>query len=149
VLRARLQPSGLIRSQDGQWRAENLTDQPLAGLRVAAVSGVANPSGFHLIVRGLGAKVVRTLDYADHHDYRTQDWQTILRAAQQADMLITTEKDLVKLERFPTEGIPVYALRLKITMDEGDEARLVAMALERIQRRHEATKKRSENCKGR
>jgi tetraacyldisaccharide 4'-kinase len=148
VLRAWLQPSGLIRSEGGQWRAENLTDQALAGRRVAAVSGVANPSGFHQMVRRLGAGVVHTLDYPDHHDYRAQDWQNILRAAQQADMLITTEKDLVKLERFPAGGLPVYALRLKVTMNEGDETRLIAMALERIQRAREAMRNRSQMAQG-
>ncbi len=47
-------------------------------------------------------------------------------------MLITTEKDLVKLERFAAVDLPLYALRLKVTMDERDEKRLLALILERI-----------------
>jgi tetraacyldisaccharide-1-P 4'-kinase len=36
------------------------------------------------------------------------------------DLVITTEKDLVKLERFPFPRDSLYALRLEVTMDAVD-----------------------------
>ncbi len=131
VLRAWLQPSEMIHSDGGLWHEARLA---LAGRRVAAVSGIANPAAFHAMMRALGANLIRTLDYPDHHDYGPGDWENILAAAQQAEMLITTEKDLVKLERFAAVDLPLYALRLKVTMDERDEKRLLALILERIRR---------------
>ena len=36
------------------------------------------------------------------------------------DLVITTEKDLVKLERFPFPRDSLYALRLEVTMEPAD-----------------------------
>jgi tetraacyldisaccharide 4'-kinase len=129
VLRARLLPSELTYSRDGIWRQLPLQ---LDQRRVVAVSGVANPAGFHAMLGALGAKLLHTIDYPDHYDYGPRDWQHILAVAKQAEMLITTEKDLVKLERFGTVQIPLYALRLTVTMNEEDERRLLDLIMQRI-----------------
>jgi tetraacyldisaccharide 4'-kinase len=131
VLRARLRPSALTYSESGNWREAPLL---LDRRRVVAVSGVANSAGFHSMISALGANLLGTLDYPDHYDYSPGDWGNILAAARQAEMLITTEKDLVKLERFPTRGLPLYALRLKVTMEAEDERQLLTLIMERIRR---------------
>jgi tetraacyldisaccharide-1-P 4'-kinase len=46
-------------------------------------------------------------------------------------MVITTEKDLVKLERFPFPRDSLYALRLDVTMDDADARALDDLILER------------------
>jgi tetraacyldisaccharide-1-P 4'-kinase len=43
-------------------------------------------------------------------------------------MVVTTEKDLVKLERFPFVRDFLYALRLEVRMDE-DQDRLLEMII--------------------
>jgi tetraacyldisaccharide-1-P 4'-kinase len=70
------------------------------------------------------------IDYPDHHDYGPGDWEKILAAGRDADMILTTEKDLVKLERFSPPDAPLYALRLQVAMAEPDETRLINMALQ-------------------
>jgi tetraacyldisaccharide 4'-kinase len=130
VLRARLLPLALTHSESGNWRAAPLM---LDGRRVVAVSAVANSAGFHAMISALGAKLLRTLDYPDHHEYSPVDWQDILAAARQAEMLITTEKDLVKLERFTSADLPLYALRLTVAMEAHDERQLLSLIMERIQ----------------
>ena len=60
----------------------------------------------------------------DHHVYDSSDWQTILKAAADADIVLTTEKDLVKLEKFPFARDSLYALRLEVVMSAEDAARL-------------------------
>jgi tetraacyldisaccharide 4'-kinase len=131
ILRARLQPSGLTYSENGNWREAPLL---LNRRRVVAVSGVANSAGFHAMIQALGADVLRTLEYPDHYDYTPGNWENILAAARPAEMLITTEKDLVKLERFGPAEFPLYALRLNVTMEAEDERQLLTLIMERIGR---------------
>jgi tetraacyldisaccharide 4'-kinase len=131
LLRAQLRPSALTYSEHGNWRQAPLL---LGRRRVVAVSGVANSAAFHAMIRALGANLLRTLDYPDHCNYRSADWTRIVAAARQAEMLITTEKDLVKLERFAPPELPLYALRLKVTMEADDERQLLTAIMKRISR---------------
>src|SRR5712692_4259110 len=123
ILRAMIRPRNLVHAEHEGWRETPLA---LAGRRVIAVSGLANASGFHAMLRELGANLVRTIEYPDHHDYGPGDWENIVAAASDAEMAVTTEKDLVKLERFSSHGLSLYALRLEVSMDERDEDRLFA-----------------------
>jgi tetraacyldisaccharide 4'-kinase len=141
ILHARLEPSSLI---SADFHTEDLTVPPrwhehqlaLAGRRVAAVSGLADPSGFHAMLQRLGARLAATIAFPDHHDYGPYDIENILTAAAGAELVITTEKDLVKLEYFPLTGLPLYALRVAVTMPPEDEQALLKLALEAI--RHSA-----------
>lgn len=132
LLRATLKPRALIRSADGAWVESALA---LRGRRVVAVSGLADPGGFSATVRGLGAQLARTLEYPDHHRYSSADWDDIRRAADDAELVLTTEKDLVKLQAFSPALDALYALRVDVVMDEADETRLFAMATACIERR--------------
>ena len=116
-----------------QWHEHPLA---LDGRRIAAVSGLADPAGFHATLRRLGARVTATLVFPDHHDYGPYDIEKILAAAADAELVITTEKDLVKLEYFPLTGLALYALRVAVTMPPKDEQALFKLALGAI--RHSA-----------
>lgn len=121
VLRAALRPRALVRIENGKWVEEPLA---IAGRRVLAVSGLADPSGFYAMLREIGADLAGVLEYPDHHDYTPADWQTIVNAAPDADIVVTTEKDLVKLEKFPFARDSLYALRLEVVMNAEDLAQL-------------------------
>ncbi len=129
VLRASVRPSALIVPEKGRWRE---TPAPLANRRVLAVSGLANPAGFYAMLRELEADLTGVLEYPDHHDYSAADWQAIVTAARNADLVVTTEKDLVKLERFPFARDSLCALRLEVRMNDDDVRALDALVLERI-----------------
>jgi tetraacyldisaccharide-1-P 4'-kinase len=49
-------------------------------------------------------------------------------AASGKRLVLTTEKDLVKLERFAPAGFSLLALRVGIELDHADEQRLIDMA---------------------
>jgi tetraacyldisaccharide 4'-kinase len=129
ILQAMIRPRNLVHAEHEGWRETPLA---LVDRRVIAVSGLADASGFHAMLRELGANLVRAIEYPDHHDYGPADWENIVRAASSAEMLVTTEKDLVKLERFSSHGLSLYALRLEVSMDERDEGRLFMAIMERI-----------------
>ena len=129
VFHASIRARALVHPDAAGWH-----ESPLAvgGRRIVAVSGLADPTGFHAMLRELGATIVATLDFPDHHDYAPHDLENILAAAHRADMIVTTEKDLVKLERFPAPGVSLYALRLEVSMDSSDEARLFDLVASRM-----------------
>ncbi|HJU11671.1 MAG TPA: tetraacyldisaccharide 4'-kinase, partial [Candidatus Binataceae bacterium] len=129
LVRAQLRPSSMVYSHNGKWHDEPLM---LDGRHVVAVSGIANNATFHAMVQALGAKLLHTFDYPDHYNYELRDWREIAAAAQQAELVLTTEKDLVKLERFALPPIPLYALRLTVTMQPDDENQLLNLVLKRI-----------------
>jgi tetraacyldisaccharide 4'-kinase len=126
LLRATLRPRALVAPASAAARWTEMPDS-LMGRRVVAVSGLANASGFYRMLRDLDADLVGVLEYPDHHVYTTADWQSIVAAGRGGAVLVTTEKDLVKLERFPFERDSLYALRLEVVMNPDDESRLVEM----------------------
>jgi tetraacyldisaccharide-1-P 4'-kinase len=52
------------------------------------------------------------------------DWHAISSAGQKVDLIVTTEKDLVKLERFPFATRKLVALRVRMAIEH--EERLLA-----------------------
>jgi tetraacyldisaccharide 4'-kinase len=121
TLRATLRPKALVRYERGNWIEVPVA---MAGRRVVAVSGLADPSGFYAMLHENETDLVGVLEYPDHHVYSSSDWQTIVKAALDADIVLTTEKDLVKLEKFPFARDSLYALRLEVVMSAEDVARL-------------------------
>jgi len=115
--------TGLIESVGGVW--EGRTCGCLAGKRVVAVSGIAHPERFYELIRHWDAEIAEVFEYPDHHVYSHSDWQEISRRSQDCDLLVTTEKDLVKLEAFPFARGKLMALRIESRVADGD--RLLAM----------------------
>ena len=123
-----LKAAALITFQSNQWQ-----ERPLSMLyrsRILAVSAIGNPVGFYGTIREWEADVVDTLEYPDHHEYTARDWQDINRRGHQVDLILTTEKDLVKLIRFPFARDKLLAVR--VTMAVQDGATLIQSVLNRI-----------------
>ena len=99
----------------------------LQGERVMTFSAIGNPTSFEKSLEKVGADLVETIRYPDHHDYGMVEMQYIVDRAinQKAKALVTTEKDAVKI---PTEfiysqrDIPIYILGIEVNIFEGDEA---------------------------
>ncbi len=94
--------------------------------RVTALSGIAAPDSFEGFLRSLGAEIVLSRQYADHHAYSREELASTMRRARnlRAKAIITTEKDAV---RFPplTEDerpLPIYFLRVEIRVLDGSES---------------------------
>lgn len=126
LLRATLRPRALVTPAGA---AARWVEGPLSlmGRRVVAVSGLASAGGFYRMLREMETDLVGVLEYPDHHVYTAADWHSIVAAGRGGAVFVTTEKDLVKLERFPFERDSLYALRLEVVMDLDDETRLVEM----------------------
>ena len=114
--RADLRPTVLIQSEHGQWRELPLLR--LAEKKVLLVSGVADPSLFHRFVRETEAEIIDVIEFPDHHVYTQRDWQAMTAAGRRCDLIVTTEKDLVKLEKFPFTPGKLMALRVEMVVKE-------------------------------
>jgi tetraacyldisaccharide 4'-kinase len=124
IFNAIAHPRCLVAPDGERWRE---SPAPLAGRRVIALSGLADPSGFYAMIRTLEADLVGVLEYPDHHAYTASDWQAIVGATREGDLIVTTEKDLVKLDKFPFARDSICAIRLAIAMEPPQEAALLEL----------------------
>jgi tetraacyldisaccharide 4'-kinase len=106
-------------------RADDEAPQCLAGQRVLALSALGNPLAFELGLRQLGCEVV-SLSFPDHHDYSLEDYRRIVPAARAvgAEMIVTTEKDAVKLPAPPADCPPVVVQGCELQIMEGEDSLL-------------------------
>lgn len=95
----------------------------LRGARVFVFSGIGDPRTLSETVRGIGGEVVGSSTFPDHHEYREADLRKIFAAATAANAqrIVTTEKDLVRLagHRFERE---ITALRIAAEFEGGDSS---------------------------
>ncbi|MGH7814337.1 MAG: tetraacyldisaccharide 4'-kinase [Candidatus Binataceae bacterium] len=129
IIHATVHPKALVASERGAWREVGAS---LTGRRVVAISAIADPRGFYATLHELDPELVEVLEFPDHHAYTHSDWQKIMQVMRNADVAITTEKDLVKLERFPFARDSLYAIRLAIEMRQEDAAALDELIAEKI-----------------
>lgn len=116
VLRTRIRPTAYIGSH-----GEELPLTFLAGKRVFAFAGIAQPESFRKSIGSLGAIIAGFRDFPDHHRYLEEDLSGIEGAAGRAgaEILVTTEKDGVKLSEFKSFSRRLYCLAIETEIFEG------------------------------
>jgi tetraacyldisaccharide 4'-kinase len=115
-------PRSLVRVDSEKFRgAEALPVSALRGKKVFCFSGIATPESFENALKKAGAELVGVRRYADHYPYEEEDIEQLLSAAARSkpDMIVTTEKDFVRLPRL-SGAIPVYFLRMEIEILLGE-----------------------------
>jgi len=97
----------------------------MAGKKVMAVSAIGNPASFEQTISDIGAVVVESQRYPDHHDYTKDEIFNSMQQAQEqgAQAIIITEKDAVKIPRSIIEAerpLPIYVISIEVTFQKGD-----------------------------
>jgi tetraacyldisaccharide 4'-kinase len=93
----------------------------LAGKRVVAASGIADPDAFVAQTKATGA-AVQVATWKDHHDYRDEDVAWLAHAARRADHVVITQKDAVKLRnRWPSSVPEPLVAMLDLEWEDGGE----------------------------
>jgi tetraacyldisaccharide 4''-kinase len=89
------------------------------------VSAIARPDVFENMMSSLGEVARKNLHYRDHHQYTAQDAKNIKEQfhSSQADYLVTTEKDAVKLRTILVDT-PLWVAPLELA-ELGRKGRLV------------------------
>jgi tetraacyldisaccharide 4'-kinase len=91
----------------------------VAGKRVRAFSGLGDNAAFFSLLRDMGAEIVEAVEFPDHHDYTVEEVQR-LQSQEDAEMVITTEKDAVKIDRMVSEE-HVFFLSIEAAIEEEDQ----------------------------
>jgi tetraacyldisaccharide 4'-kinase len=102
----------------------------LAGRRVAAFCGIGNPAGFRHTLDGLGCDIVAWRAFPDHHSYTPADVVALGDVARraQAEHLVCTQKDLVKLRTAAIGGTHLWAVSIEMQFLSGQESLEQALA---------------------
>lgn len=91
--------------------------EQLRGKQGVAFAGIADPESFFAALRQQGLTLGKTLSFADHCRYNAEDLEQLHRASVEADYLLTTEKDGVKLGGVEF-AVPCYQLPLTLQFVE-------------------------------
>ena len=99
--------------------------ESLAGKRIFAFCGLGNPASFFRQLQSHGADLVGSMAFPDHHAYDDGDLAEIDRSAGNAQMILTTEKDWVKLAGLPAARqmkAPLWRVEMQVRFrsDDGD-----------------------------
>ena len=69
-----------------------------AGKQVLAFAAIGNPDKFYDTLRMVGAEVVETRSFADHHAFTDEELSELLEEAEKRQLIpVTTDKDLVRI----------------------------------------------------
>jgi tetraacyldisaccharide 4'-kinase len=93
----------------------------LKGRRVAALSGIAQPESFEQSLLKLGAELVYTKSFADHHRFTQQEILNVINRSKkrQAELIVTTQKDAVRFPKLDRRDLPIYFMRVEIQIVSG------------------------------
>jgi tetraacyldisaccharide 4'-kinase len=106
---SRYKPVSLLETDSGK----TFPPQFVQGKRVLAFAGIADPGYFVHVLQGLGAHVVRTVYFPDHHQYTPEDVREISEYRDTVDLFVTTQKDYVKLQEIPWGVLPLFILAIE------------------------------------
>src|SRR5467141_3539237 len=102
---------------------------PLERLRdayIGSISAIAAPGSFEAALAKLGAHVDLATRYIDHHYYSEAELTSFIKRCIRRDleMIVTTEKDSVRMPRLPEAvmKVPICFLRVEIEILSGHES---------------------------
>jgi len=101
---------------DGKRQLEDFNDLP-----TAVFSGIAMPGGFERFIRNQGADVRFIRRFLDHHRYTVGELKRMFEraAVNGAEVVVTTEKDAVRIPEEFSPSLPLFYMRMEIEILEG------------------------------
>ena len=95
--------------------------ESLKGLKVASLSGIAQPESFEQSLVQLGAELVYSKRFTDHHRFTQQEILNAINRSKkrQAETIVTTQKDAVRFPKIDRRDLPIYFMRVEIKILRG------------------------------
>src|SRR3954466_3054720 len=93
----------------------------LKGRKVASLSGIAQPESFEQSLVKLGAELVYSKRFADHHRFTQQEVLNVVNRSKkrQATAILTTQKDAVRFPKIDRRDLPIFFMRVEIKILSG------------------------------
>ncbi len=97
--------------------------QKIGSNGVVAVSGIAKPESFFNMLSDLNIGLKKRFEFDDHYNYTKEDIEKIVAECSPKDIIITTGKDLVKLNQFRNifKEIQLYAINITVSLQGKEE----------------------------
>jgi tetraacyldisaccharide 4'-kinase len=107
------------------WEVGSMKEHPLTtlrGKRLFAFAGIGSPDSFRRTLGEVGVVESGFTRFSDHHWYTRDELRDLdaAAAAADADGLVTTEKDWVRLRRLPVTKRPIYVLGVRLELLSGE-----------------------------
>ncbi len=85
------------------------------------MSGIAQPESFEQSLVQLGAELVYSKRFADHHRFTQQEILNAINRSKkrQAETIVTTQKDAVRFPKLDRRDLPIYFMRVEIKILSG------------------------------
>jgi tetraacyldisaccharide 4'-kinase len=101
--------------------AERFELSAIRNRKVASLSGIAQPESFEQSLVKLGAELVYSKRFADHHRFSQQEILNVINRSKkrQADLILTTQKDAVRFPKIDRRDLPIYFMRVEIKIVSG------------------------------
>src|SRR5882762_462712 len=95
------------------YTGERLPLSCLTNTYIGSFCGIAAPESFEDGLRKLGARIELSKRYTDHHRYSEAELQSFINRCIRRDleMIVTTEKDAVRIPRLTKVDVPIHFLR--------------------------------------
>lgn len=93
----------------------------LKGKRILAFAGIAEPESFKQILMGLGADIAYFRRFRDHYPFKGNDIRALVQMMEkkEAQYLVTTEKDWVRIAPFAIDRTDIAYLGIKFALTSG------------------------------
>jgi tetraacyldisaccharide 4'-kinase len=119
MFRATLEPREWVNSRDGN--CHPIAEPPFR--RAGAFCGLGNPQSFRHTLERLGVAPACWFEFEDHHRYRAHEFRRLEHhlVEQDADAMVTTEKDAINLHEDSRASLPVYYLRVSMAIEREEE----------------------------
>jgi tetraacyldisaccharide 4'-kinase len=115
---ARFRAERFVELRTGAWKRP----EEMAGQAAVAFSGIGNAGSFRALLERHGLKILDEIVFPDHHDYTLRDIEMIKDTARQGvHLIVTTEKDAVKVEPLIGADGRFWTVRLGTDIVEGRE----------------------------
>lgn len=113
VMQSRHLPDKTLTTLDGI----PVSAEDYVGKSCLAFAGIARPDEFFASLGGFGFRCIDEMPFADHQEYNREALNRLLGSCHNYDLLVTTEKDAVKLSavNFPK---PCYRVGLELSFDD-------------------------------
>jgi tetraacyldisaccharide 4'-kinase len=95
--------------------------EEIRGQKVASLSGIAQPESFEESLVKLGAELVASKRFADHHRFTQQEVLNVINRGKkrQAALVLTTQKDAVRFPKLDRRDLPIWFMRVEIKIVHG------------------------------
>ncbi len=103
---------------------ESQSIESLRGRKFLTFCGIGNPDSFEQTLTELDLHPSHCKHFQDHHVFHRQDLLALSKEAkgQGAELLLTTEKDAMRLHQARRIGLPVWMLPVRMKIVDGEDA---------------------------